>query len=78
MLGAIASHKLVVGFCLGMELASSPAVKFCRHFVYILIFSLGSVVGILIGMLITNIPSGLKNVAIPLLQVIFEKLFITP
>lgn len=68
MLGAIASHKLVVGFCLGMELASTPTIKFCRHFVYIFIFTSGSVIGIIIGMFITNIPSGLKNVVIPLLQ----------
>ncbi|KAJ8912287.1 hypothetical protein NQ315_017320 [Exocentrus adspersus] len=68
LLGAIASHKLVVGFCLGMELASSSAVKFSKHFLYIFIFTLGSVLGILIGMLITNIPIEVKDIAIPILQ----------
>ncbi|KAG5886372.1 hypothetical protein JTB14_034905 [Gonioctena quinquepunctata] len=68
LLGAIASHKLVVSFCLGMELASNPQYIFLRHFVYILIFSLGSSGGILLGMFITNIPSEIQNIMIPILQ----------
>nr|XP_023017542.1 zinc transporter ZIP1 [Leptinotarsa decemlineata] len=68
LLGAISSHKLVVSFCLGMELTSNPLYKFRRHFVYILIFSLGSSGGILVGMFVTNIPTEIKNLMIPILQ----------
>ncbi|CAG9818383.1 unnamed protein product, partial [Phaedon cochleariae] len=68
LLGAIASHKLVVSFCLGMELASNPSYTCRRHFVYILIFSLGSVGGIVGGMFVTNISNGIKTLLIPCLQ----------
>jgi len=48
--GAVASHKFVVGFCLGLELAgvskSVPKLIFA-----IFLFAIGSVVGIGIGML---------------------------
>ncbi|CAH1112063.1 unnamed protein product [Psylliodes chrysocephalus] len=68
LLGAIASHKLVVSFCLGMELASNSSYTFLRNFVCILIFSAGSVAGIIIGMVIYDVPGGVKNIAIPILQ----------
>lgn len=48
--GAVASHKFVVGFCLGLELAgvskSVPKLIFA-----VFIFAIGSVIGIGIGML---------------------------
>lgn len=48
--GAVASHKFVVGFCLGLELAgvskSVPKLIFV-----IFVFAIGSVIGIGIGML---------------------------
>ncbi|CAH1967532.1 unnamed protein product [Acanthoscelides obtectus] len=68
LLGAISSHKLVVGFCLGVELVSNAAISFCKHFMYILIFALGSVVGIIIGMLISNIPEEVSKFTIPICQ----------
>lgn len=50
LLAAVLSHKLVVGFCLGVELSASPGSKFRHHFLAILVFSLGSVIGIALGM----------------------------
>nr|CAI5819916.1 unnamed protein product [Callosobruchus analis] len=69
LLGAISSHKLVVGFCLGVELVSDAATSFCKHFMYILIFALGSVAGIVTGMLISNIPEEVSKFVIPVCQV---------
>ncbi|VEN49345.1 unnamed protein product [Callosobruchus maculatus] len=68
LLGAISSHKLVVGFCLGVELVSDAATSFCKHFMYILIFAIGSVTGIVIGMLISNIPEEVSKFVIPVCQ----------
>lgn len=68
LLGAVASHKLVVGFCLGVELASTSGSSACRHFVSITIFSLGSVIGIGGGMAITEIPKDILEIAFPVLQ----------
>jgi len=48
--GAVASHKFVVGFCLGLELAGvSKSVP--RLIFAIFLFAIGSVIGIGIGML---------------------------
>lgn len=48
--GAVASHKFVVGFCLGLELAGvSKSVP--RLVFVIFVFAIGSVIGIGIGML---------------------------
>ncbi|XP_066246554.1 zinc transporter ZIP1 [Euwallacea similis] len=68
LLGAIASHKLVVGFCLGVELASNQYVKFCKHFLCILVFAGSSVVGIFIGILISDIPTDVLGIVVPILQ----------
>ncbi|CAG9766709.1 unnamed protein product [Ceutorhynchus assimilis] len=68
LLGAIASHKLVVGFCLGVELACNSHITFCRHFVCILVFTASSLGGIFAGILISHIPSDVVDVVIPILQ----------
>jgi len=68
LLAAVASHKLVVGFCLGVELISSPFNTFCKHFTSIVIFSLGSVAGIAVGMVVSNIPTTVNTLVTPLLQ----------
>ncbi|CAH0552763.1 unnamed protein product [Brassicogethes aeneus] len=68
LLGAIASHKLVVGFVLGVELASNTSTTYCRHFTCIFIFTLGSVAGIILGMIITNTQNDFITVIIPILQ----------
>lgn len=69
MLGAVASHKLVVGFCLGVEIASTPTNTACRHFTSIVVFSLGSVLGIGMGMVVVKSPEQISNFAVPVLQV---------
>lgn len=68
LLGAICSHKLVVSFCLGNELSSNRG-SVCRHIVYVAVFSFGSVVGILAGMVIDKIPRETLQVTFPILQV---------
>lgn len=66
LFGAIASHKLVVGFCLGVELAAENTVL--KHFVSILIFSMGSPLGIGLGMIFSNIPKDIETYLLPILQ----------
>ncbi|XP_060526062.1 zinc transporter ZIP3 [Cylas formicarius] len=68
LLGAIASHKLVVGFCLGAELASGPQVTFCTHFVSVLVFAGASLAGIVLGMVISEVPRNITSAVIPILQ----------
>lgn len=50
LVGAVASHKFVIGFCLGLELADANS-SFLRLILAIFVFSAGSAVGIGIGML---------------------------
>lgn len=69
MLIAIASHKLVVGFCLGAELSSSNTTTPCQYFTAIIMFSFGSVVGIVAGLSITDLNKTLPGLLIPVLQV---------
>lgn len=69
MLGAIATHKLVVGFCLGIEIASTPSNTACKHFVSVVIFSFSSVLGIGIGMIVSKVPEKMSELALPVLQV---------
>ncbi|XP_077290643.1 zinc/iron regulated transporter-related protein 88E isoform X2 [Arctopsyche grandis] len=54
LLGAIASHKLVVGFCLGAELISIHIEKLWVHILAIFTFSFGSALGIGFGMIIED------------------------
>ncbi|KAK5649258.1 hypothetical protein RI129_000287 [Pyrocoelia pectoralis] len=67
LLGAVSSHKLVVSFCLGVEIASNSQ-SFLSHFISITIFSTGSVIGIVIGMGVTQIPEGISSFVFPVLQ----------
>lgn len=68
LLGAVASHKYVVGFCLGMELSTTHRSQFKNHLFGILTFSLGSVVGIAIGMVIVDAETSWTESAVPILQ----------
>lgn len=68
MLAAIASHKLVVGFCLGTELSSSTQTTACQYFTAIVMFSFGSAFGIAIGLSITDLNERLPLLLIPILQ----------
>lgn len=65
---AVASHKFVVGFCLGVELSSDQTAKFRNHFLAILVFSLGSVVGIAVGMGLVDFQTSSSSIALPILQ----------
>lgn len=65
--GAVASHKFVVGFCLGLELAgvskSVPKLVFV-----IFVFAIGSVIGIGIGMLTFQANTDWSKMVLPILQ----------
>lgn len=56
LLGAVCSHKFVMGFCLGLELYSNPHHHFRNHLLAILVFALGAVFGIGTGMLLVDLP----------------------
>jgi solute carrier family 39 (zinc transporter), member 1/2/3 len=64
---AVISHKLVVAFCLGVELTTSSS-KFINHFMAIFVFTAGSVVGILIGMGLVDLKSVSDSNLLPVLQ----------
>lgn len=68
LVAAIASHKFVVGFCLGMELATATN-SFLRHAIAIAVFAGGSSAGIGIGMLVTQIEDNwVSKILMPVLQ----------
>lgn len=65
---AVISHKLVVAFCLGVELTASHGSTFRNHFLAIFVFSAGSVVGILVGMGLVDLNSVADSKFLPILQ----------
>lgn len=65
---AVISHKLVVAFCLGVELTASHGSKFKHHFLAIFVFSAGSVAGILIGMGLVDLQPVKDSIVLPVLQ----------
>ncbi|XP_043521900.1 zinc transporter ZIP3 [Frieseomelitta varia] len=67
LVGAVASHKFVVGFCLGVELAGADST-IPRLVLAIFVFSAGSAIGIGIGMLTFNMKNKWTEVAVPILQ----------
>lgn len=68
LLTAISTHKLVVGFCLGVELTSSHNYSKGWHFLSISLFSFGSAAGIGMGMGISEIPTDYSELVLPILQ----------
>ena len=50
---AVASHKYVIAFCVGLELHNADTPKIL-YIVYMLIFSLMSPIGIAIGIAVTS------------------------
>ncbi|CAH2269410.1 zinc transporter ZIP3 [Pararge aegeria] len=68
LLGAVASHKYVVGFCLGAELCASSPGRLCAHIICVSLFSGGSVAGIAIGAAIENVNSLKDSIAVPIMQ----------
>ncbi|XP_076231094.1 zinc/iron regulated transporter-related protein 88E [Calliopsis andreniformis] len=67
LVGAVASHKFVVGFCLGLELAGANSTLL-RLILAIFVFSAGSAVGIGIGMLTFRANNKWTKVILPILQ----------
>lgn len=65
---AVISHKLVVAFCLGVELTASEGSKFKHHLMAIFVFAFGSVLGILLGMGLVDATSATDSKFIPILQ----------
>lgn len=68
LLGAVSAHKYVVGFCLGVEICSNGTRRRCSHVLQILTFSVGSVAGIAVGMMLDDLGDTFNNVVIPVLQ----------
>lgn len=68
LLGAVACHKYVMGFCLGLELCSNTTSTLKSHFMAIAVFSLGSAIGIGAGMGIVELPDTLTKSVLPILQ----------
>lgn len=65
---AVISHKLVVAFCLGVVLTTSQGSKFRNHFLAIFVFTMGSVIGILVGMGLVDLNSVAQSQFLPVLQ----------
>ncbi|XP_053957532.1 zinc transporter ZIP1 [Anastrepha ludens] len=68
LLGAVACHKFVMGFCLGLEFRSNPQASLRKHFIGILVFALGAVCGIAIGMVIVDVPYSWSGSVLPVIQ----------
>lgn len=71
LLAAVASHKFVVGFCLGAELCENFPNRACAHITCISLFSAGSVAGIGIGAGLETVNSLKDSMAVPIMQVIY-------
>lgn len=65
LLLAVSCHKFVMSFCLGLECCGNT---FKSHIIAISVFSLGSIAGIGLGMIITDIPAPWQNSGLPILQ----------
>lgn len=65
---AVISHKIVVAFCLGVELTASQGSNFKSHLLAIVVFSLGSVLGILVGMGLVDLNSVSNSKFLPIMQ----------
>lgn len=68
LLGAVSAHKYVVGFCLGVEICSNGNRERWSHVLQILTFSIGSVAGIGVGMVLDDIGQTFNMFVIPVLQ----------
>ena len=54
LFGAIATHKFVITFCVGMELIHSDSNRLCSYITYMVIFCLVSPLGVSIGIGVTE------------------------
>ncbi|KAF7998137.1 hypothetical protein HCN44_009535 [Aphidius gifuensis] len=67
LVGAVISHKFVVAFCLGLELAESSG-SLCSYICAMILFCGGSSVGIAIGMMTFEINPFWENNIMPTMQ----------
>lgn len=65
---AVISHKIIVAFCLGVELTATRGYKFKYHLAAIFVFSAGSVLGIFLGMGLVDLNSVTDSKFLPILQ----------
>ncbi|XP_073819282.1 zinc/iron regulated transporter-related protein 88E [Musca autumnalis] len=63
LLGAVACHKFVMGFCLGLEFRTNASTTLKSQIIGILVFALGAVAGIGLGMLLVNMSTSLLPVS---------------
>ncbi|XP_055633984.1 zinc transporter ZIP3-like [Toxorhynchites rutilus septentrionalis] len=70
LLAAVSAHKFVVAFCLGLEIYNHGKGDRCRSSIQILFFSLGSVGGIGVGMMLDGLDEDFNGIAVPALQAI--------
>ncbi|XP_017845971.1 zinc transporter ZIP1 [Drosophila busckii] len=68
LLGAVACHKFVMGFCLGLEFRSTPRATMRSQFIGIMVFALGAVCGIGLGMLIVHSPQYMNKTTLAIIQ----------
>ncbi|XP_075147706.1 zinc transporter ZIP1-like [Haematobia irritans] len=69
LLGAVACHKFVMAFCLGLEFRSNPTTNVKSQGMGIVVFSLGAVCGIGLGMLLIGMSSSiLSSSALSIIQ----------
>ncbi|XP_063981895.1 protein zntD [Diachasmimorpha longicaudata] len=67
LIGAVVSHKLVMAFCLGLELAESASTV-CRYTSAMLFFAGGSSLGIGLGMLAFSLETASGKIILSVLQ----------
>ncbi|XP_030749156.1 zinc transporter ZIP1-like [Sitophilus oryzae] len=67
LFGAIATHKLVIGFCVGVELVSSKT-KVMLIVLYIGTFAVVTPLGIGIGIILSNLESNQEDITCVILQ----------
>ncbi|XP_054083627.1 zinc transporter ZIP1 isoform X2 [Zeugodacus cucurbitae] len=68
LLGAVACHKFVMSFCLGLELRSNSQTSLRQYFIGIAVFALGAIGGIGVGMIVVDVPSNWSTAALPIVQ----------
>lgn len=73
LFAAVASHKFVISFCVGLEFSTS-GIRLLRHIIYILVFSLVTPLGIGIGIFMTVASSSEENLDDSLSSLIMQGL----
>ncbi|KAJ8949988.1 hypothetical protein NQ318_002398 [Aromia moschata] len=67
MFGAVSAHKMVIAFCIGVELVSS-GLRTLFVIIYVFTFAVVSPLGIGIGMIVTSLEHGSADLASVILQ----------